>query len=337
MRRSVTDLKANALNFWPTELAHRERHSSVIPKLIESQDKFISLLHCADKSPTAWRVALDATAALPGNLFLKHLAVLTDISGERLQRFHAELGQVLGSNLLRFSWREQTYQHQMESLAGRPWTNQRLRIHGSGVHDPASLTPAMIDVAMLMLFGGSSVDPEIPEEILHKCAIGSMLGNKRALNKFVRQRYIWVSRITGGATANSMGHLAQTYVREQLQQALPTWNLAGKTIPGISHNQGRTDMAFDIVATSPEGRHCAVEVSFQVTTNSTIERKAGQAQARYKMLHDRGHYIAYVIDGAGNLERSSAISSLCQYSDCTVTFRDSELGQLARFLTSLGS
>jgi len=52
--RSVEDLKKNAVTFWPTELTDKAEEASVIPRLIETQDKFISLLYLADKSPVCW-------------------------------------------------------------------------------------------------------------------------------------------------------------------------------------------------------------------------------------------------------------------------------------------
>ncbi len=188
---------------------------------------------------------------------------------------------------------------------------------------------------MLLIHGGSATDPGIPDDVLEKCTMGALIGKKRDLDSFVRQRYIHVSRITGGATANAMGQLCQAYVRERLENALPTWDFSRHTIPGISQNEGRTDMSFDLVAQSPKGRYCAIEVSFQVTTNSTIERKAGQADARQRLLRAAGHKIAYVIDGAGNFQRRSALSTICAYSDCTVSIKDEELDDLAKFLRTL--
>ncbi|WP_425358250.1 hypothetical protein [Bacteroides helcogenes] len=41
------------------------------------------------------------------------------------------------------------------------------------------------------------------------------------------------------------------------------------------------------------------------------------------------------MDGAGNFARQSALKTICQYSDCTVSFRDSELDKLIEFLKSL--
>ena len=95
-------------------------------------------------------------------------------------------------------------------------------------------------------------------------------------------------------------------------------------------------MAFYVVvAVSPSKKCCAIEVSFQVTTHRVIERKAGQAADRQRLLHNAGHKIAYVIDGAGNFQRRSAIATLCQHSDCTVTFKDAELDALIMFLKSM--
>lgn len=129
-----------------------------------------------------------------------------------------------------------------------------------------------------------------------------------------------------------MGHAAQRIVQERLQSVLPNWQFTRRSIPGISQNAGKTDISFDIVAKSPKQRYCAIEVSFQVTTNSTIERKAGQARDRQRLLRKQGHKIAYVIDGAGNFERRSALSTIRDHSDCIVTFKDEELFRLAEFL-----
>jgi hypothetical protein len=90
-------------------------------------------------------------------------------------------------------------------------------------------------------------------------------------------------------------------------------------------------MPFDLVITKGS-KSVGVEVSFQVTTNSTIERKAGQADERKKLMNSAGYKIAYVIDGAGNFQRSSAISTICKYSDCTVAYSDSEFDILAEFI-----
>jgi hypothetical protein len=334
--REYDDLKNAALCWWPDEILHRQKDASIIPALIATQDKFISLLHIADSAPDAWKVILPRTTGLPANLFLKHLMVLSDLGGEPLKRLKTELPGSLQGTGMRYRWHDRDYEYEFKTFGKRAsWSNKVLGVEGDSLKQPVGLTPAMEDVITLIMHGASSLEPGIPTEVAEKCVIGSLLGNKKELDVFVRQRYIWVSRITGGAAANALGYLAEAYVKERLQDVLPEWDFSKKTIPGISQNEGRTDMSFDRVAESPGHKYCAIELSFQVTTNSTIERKAGQARSRQQLLRRRGHRIAYVIDGAGNFERRSALSTIWQYSDCTVTFKDSEIQSLVAFLKGL--
>jgi hypothetical protein len=335
MIRKIEELEANALKFWPEKIAELERNSSIIPKLIETQDKFISLLNIADAEPFAWKNALNTSKQLSANLFLKHLIVLSDVGGEKLMRFKKELPNIFDDDTMEFVWNDKTYTYKFQTLSGKKtWNNTHLMVDGVGLATSQKLTPVMEDIINLLLFGGAVTTDAIPVEIEEKCIIGTLIGHKKELDTFVRQRYIWVSRITGGATANSLGNLAQKYVIDYLEEKLPKWNFKKKQIEKISQNK-RTLLSYDIVAASPKGNYCAIEISFQVTTNSTIERKAGQAQGRQKQLSKHGHKIAYIIDGAGNFERSSALKAICQFSDCTVTFKDSELDKLVKFLTSL--
>lgn len=335
MIRKLDDLEANALKFWPPKMAEAERNSSIIPKLIETQDKFISLLNIANAEPFAWKMVLKTTRELSANLFLKHLMVLSDIGGEKLMRFKRELPKVFKDSTMEFVWNGGTYSYKFQTLAGKKkWNNTYLKVDGVGLLSQQELTPVIEDVINLLLFGGATLLGNLPAEIDEKCMIGTLIGHKRELETFVKQRYIWVSRITGGATANSLGNLTQKYVLYYLKNKLPDWDFSKRQIPKISQNK-RTLLSYDIVAKSPNGKYCGIEVCFQVTTNSVIERKAGQAQERQKQVHRYGHYIAYIIDGAGNFERLSALKTLCEFSDFTVTLKDSELDKLSKFLLDI--
>ncbi|MFB3890518.1 MAG: restriction endonuclease [Phycisphaerae bacterium] len=335
-KRTVESLRKNACLFWPHELGIRERKSSIIPRLIETQEKFIGVLYVADASPMAWQQVLSVTSGMPGNLFLKHLMVLSDVGGEPLKRLKSSLRKALGKGPLQFVWRNKLHEHDMASVrASSSWSNTELGVDGKGLGTPRAMDDPMTDVALLIMHGAAATNPGLPTDALEKCTLGALVGRKDALDAFVRQRYIWVSRITGGAQSNKMGQLAQAYVKECLRDYLPTWNFDMKTIPGVSQTGGRTDMSFDFVARPPEGRCCAIEVTFQVTTNSVIERKSGQAADRQNFLHRVGHRIAYVVDGAGNFERRSALTTILEHSDFTVTFRDDEIRKLAGFLRRL--
>jgi len=330
--RDLVDLSNNAHKFWPENIANLERESSIIPKLLETQEKFISLLKIADSDPFSWKIALQ-TSTLSANIFLKHLMVLSDIGGERLKRIKPEMPAFFPDHSIKFFWKEQERNYTFKTLTERTnWDNVALKVDGNGLSSKTNLLPVMEDVINLILFGSQAINGTLPAEIMEKCTIGGLIGKDKELERFIKERYIWVSRITGGATSNSLGNIAQTYAKDYLKAHLVNWDFEQKRIPGISQNDNRTLMAFDFVAKTPNNKYCAIEASFQVTTNSVIERKSGQAKSRQEILHENNHKIAYIIDGAGNFERESALKAICQYSDCTVSFKDEELDKLILFL-----
>ena len=84
---------------------------------------------------------------------------------------------------------------------------------------------------------------------------------------------------------------------------------------GVRHTDQESEKGltiFDLVI-SKQDKFVAIEISFQVITNSVIERKAGQARSRFEQIENAGYKMAYVIDGAGNFERENAIRTLCTY------------------------
>jgi len=335
-KREPDELRGKASLYWPCELARREATASIIPILIATQDKFISLLDVSDSSPVVWKSVLSSSDQLYPNLFLKHLMVLSDIGGEPLKRLRPELASIFPSGKMRYIWHSSEYEYQFqEILHTSQLGNVSLFVDGEGLLQKQPINCKLEDVMMLLLHGAASVEP-VPDIIRERCVIGNLIGKKAELESFVKQRYIWVSRITGGATANKMGQLAQDYVKELLEQKLPDWQfIRNGSISGISQNEGRTDISFDIVAHSPSDKYAGIEVAFQFTTNSVIERKAGQARSRMQLLHEAGHRIAYVIDGAGNFERVAALTTICQFSDCTVALTQSEIEVLVAFLKEI--
>jgi hypothetical protein len=80
--------------------------------------------------------------------------------------------------------------------------------------------------------------------------------------------------------------------------------------------------------------YVGIEISFQVTTNSVIERKAGLAKSRQDLMHAAGHKIAYVIDGSGNFQRRNAVQTILSFCDCAVNFSEAGLNKLAKFIQS---
>lgn len=334
--RTLDELKTKAVLFWPTEILSREASASILPLLLKTQDKFISVLNLSDAAPDAWKRFVDVSEDIKGNIFLKHLMVLSDLGGEALNKI-PPVSQYYAKGIMNYVWRERNYEYRFQVIQNDiGLANSNLRADGKQLLKGYALEPKMEDVIMLLLHGASSIGDALPEDIKNKCIIGGLLGNTEEIEKFVKQSYIRISRQIAGATSNALGQLAQDYVIEILKSILPSWIFERNgTLPGVSHTGGKTETSFDVVAKSPKDKYFGIEVSFQFTTNSVIERKSGQAEARANMVHRAGHKICYVIDGAGNINiRESAVRNICNFSDCTVAFSSNEIGVLADFMAS---
>jgi len=332
-RRRPEDLKVRASLYWPQELREKAVSSQVMIRLLETQETFVSILKVADASPTSWEQVLNGCSLAP-NLFLKHLMILADVSVEILKRVTP-----LKQGVMQYVWKGTSYDYEFQGISRRSVSSSLLRVDVKHLSERTELEPMMRDIVMLIMHGGASLNFNLPDQLQERCILGGLLGNHEAIERFVRQRYIVVSPILRGASSNELGQEVQKYVKSYLEERLSKFgwkfNLNG-TIPGISHTEDSKETTFDIVAVSPAEKYCAIEVSFQVTTNSVIERKSGQAQSRWEKLHKAGAAIAYVIDGAGNFERESALRTLCDYSDCTIAFGDTELELLVQFLREHG-
>lgn len=333
-QRSVEELRAHASMFWPSELSQEEARLSVIPRLLQTQDEFVAIISVPVSDLDGLFKIIDASS-FSGNLFVKHLTVLADFGGEQLQRANNNFQTLFPSGSMEFLWNGQFHSYQFQELPVPNLTNNRLGITGRKLVQERQLDKLLQDVVALLIFGSAATN-ELTGKRLSKCEIGDYLGRPEELKRFIKQRYIWVSRITMGAQSNSLGQLAQEFVRKYLQEHLSIQGMSVQsngTIPGISHTDSIANRptTFDIVV-SQQSRIVAVEISFQVTTNSVIERKAGQAQARFNQVENAGHRIAYVLDGAGNFQRMSALSTICTHSHCTVAFSKSEIEILCDFI-----
>lgn len=333
--RTLAELKEKAVLFWPREIIEREASVSILPLLLKTQDKFISILKLSDSTPDSWKKIVDVSDEIKGNLFLKHLMVLSDLGGEALNKL-PPLKSYFKDGKMNYVWRERNYEYQFKVIQQHvSLTNSALRADGKRLLEGYALEPKMEDVIMLLLHGASSIGDTLPDDVKNKCVIGSLIGEPDELEKFVKQNYIRISRQLGGATSNALGQIAQDFVIDTLKVKLSKkWCFQRNgRLPGVSHTGGKTETTFDIVAMSPNKKYFGIEVSFQFTTNSVIERKAGQAQARKEMVHEAGHWICYVIDGAGNINvREAAVSTICDNSDCTVALSSTEIGHLADFM-----
>lgn len=345
-RTSPEDLKKCAALFWPKDLVSIESDLSVIPKLLGSQDQFLSLFNLIDTDSIEnieKIFTLINDSNIEPNLFLKHLVIISDFGGEKLKRLNREFRILFPDNKFDFFINSKKLSYYFRSLPlcqkndhSKPATldNKKLGIDAKGLSKSKNIDDLFKDLSMLLIFGSNAVEESI-SDFFASCEIGQHLNAPEELDKFVKQRYIVVSRINAGATANHLGQITQKHVKEFIEKNLNQHNLNitnNGSLPGIINRTG-VEKKFDIVV-SDGSKYIGIEVSFQVTTNSTIERKSGQAKDRYELAEKNGFKIAYVIDGSGNFERISALTSICNYSHCTVAFTKTELAKLCEFITN---
>ena len=334
--KSYDELEAVASKFWPAELSTIESELSVMPLLLNTQDQFISIISIA--TPNIENLFdIVAASSLSSNLFVKHLAILADFGGEMLQRISAEFHTLFPAAELNYLWRNENRTYRFGAIPHQKFGNKALKIDGKELLINHTLDSLQKDAIALLLFGSAYSDDNVEvSTTLAKCEIGEYLGKPEELATFIKQRYIWVSRITGGATSNSLGQIAQNFVGKYISDNLNLPEVEvhrGGRLPNVSHTNSATGRmtSFDWVVTNGTN-YVAIEVSFQVTTNSVIERKAGQARARFEQVEAAGHKIAYVLDGAGNFQRQTALRTLCSYSHCNVAFSRNELDVLCEYL-----
>lgn len=330
---TIEELRSEASLWWPAKLQEQNAQASIIPRLLETQDDFLRLLLLAKGSPFKLFDLIEA-AEFPANLFLKHLVVLADYGGERIQRLGRSFADIFpdenGRFFFDFVWSGESHRYNFQKMPLKTLNNRKLSIDGERLLVHRVLDDLLRDMTAILLFASTSSHAHLAG--LDVCEIGQLLGNEDALTRYVQQKYIVVSRITGGATANNLGQLAQTEIIQFLETRLNnsfTIQRNGSII--LTGYEKIGGMPFDVVVTK-NGRKVGIEVSFQVTTNSTIERKAGQAADRQKLMHDDGYLIAYVIDGAGNFQRTSALQTIINHSNCTVAYTDSQFSVLADWI-----
>jgi hypothetical protein len=331
--RNISELEENAILWWPEHLNQANAAISVIPKLLQTQDDFLKIISLSKKNPYQVFDLLEASE-FPANLFLKHLCVLADYGGEPIQRLGRAFSSIFqfgkSKHSIEFSWNSNNYTYDFKCLPVRGLGNKKLFIDGEGLIEVKTLSDLYRDMIILLMFGSTSTVNE--EAGLVACEIGTLLGEAEVLEKYVKERYINVSRITGGATANSLGQLAQQEIVKHLSQSLGgNYRVVSNGYIALDGYKKESGMPFDIVVEKGD-KKVGIEVSFQVTTNSTIERKSGQAADRMNLMHSNGHKIAYVLDGAGNFQRKSAISTICANSDCTVAYSNQEFDTLSQWI-----
>jgi hypothetical protein len=122
--RTFEDLEKKAVKWWPKEMEQIVAAESVIPKLLATQDQFISILKLSGNTPHQIFEVLQASQ-MPANLFLKHLVILADYGGELMKRLGREFKDVFvidpntGRATMHYGFRNRKETYEFQSLPVR--------------------------------------------------------------------------------------------------------------------------------------------------------------------------------------------------------------------------
>lgn len=330
MTREIDELIRTGVKWWPSELVSKVSRNSPSLLLKSTQSEFFDALVSLSPQPERIRKSL-TSVHLPFNVFLKHLLVLADFGGERVKRVHADRKVLFkkpdNSFGLAARFEGVDYEFGLRSfLATNSIGNSRLGLDGARLIEKIPANDLSLDLALVILLGYFSLDADATES-LAGCDLIQFVGAPEQLRAFVSQRYLDVSRISQGATANSLGQALQIEVLTRLKRLLGTaYTISSNDLQLV----GGRRLTSDLMVVK-NGKKVAIEIAFQQTTNSVIERKATEAPQRKHDLNSLDIASCFVIDGIGNFERRSALEKIAADCDLVVNFSDEHIERLADF------
>lgn len=341
--RSIDELEQLACNWWPKEVREEAQRMSILQTLLDTQEKFISILKLGNRQhPEKLFDLLDASS-FAYHLFLKHLILLTDLGAEQLQRINKECASLFPDKKLVYVIDNQTKSYTFSEFPTKgKLDNKRMKID-TNEHLKANTCNQGLckDVIMLLIYGGCAESIRT-RSVLYKCTASDYIGDDALIEDYVRKNYIRVSKIIAGKVSNDLGNIAQVYALNYLAEKLGSnYNLKNNgKLPDVSENDGKTWATFDILVdrkddTSKYKKYVGIEVTFQETSNSVIERKATLANNRFIKVASKRCYVAYIIDGIGNFSRPSAVRTLCDNSHCTVAYTPEDFNVLIDFIKEM--
>lgn len=144
-RRSVEELKEVASMFWPSELSDKAATLSIIPKLLETQEQFISILNVDVSTLEDFFQVIDG-ASLKGSLFLKHLMVLSDVGAEMIDRWNSQFESLFPLKKLSYLWKGRKFEYKFNQL---PLPIKKISNKKLGISGEKLLTTPKLDTFLM--------------------------------------------------------------------------------------------------------------------------------------------------------------------------------------------
>jgi hypothetical protein len=330
--RSPKELEQVAVLWWPLDLREEVAKNSPNLLLRGTFSQFKKFLIDAPANPLDFSDYVEQSP-MGSNMLLKHLMIFNDYAGEPVQRLHAQRHNLFPrkSEGLHILWGMHEYKLEIDGFLEntRALNNPSLKVDGPSLAHPEEHSKLTIALAVILAYGAFATRPEV-SEVLYRCDASIWFGKNEELASHLEQRYLDVNRSVSGAQSNSLGQILQRRVKAAIESRYKDFDeiLTNGTV------EVNGDKITSDIFIRKGKKAVAIEVAFQETTNSVIERKGTDAHKRRELLNSKGIASVYVLDGIGNFQRISAITKLCENSDCTVAFSDKEFDVLVEFIVS---
>jgi len=328
---TVQTLIDNAEMWWPAEIRREVASQSFADTMIATYPLFRRLLvqseninQLVDNIRTT-----NNDNSLPANVMLRHCMLFTDLGWEAIYKWFGDSYEQMFPG---GAYTVNEVQRQIPKIIKSRVRIETRYITSAFENDLSEAHLQQIISLVTLLFFGS----QLPLEQLSRCNMAVYFQDDGTLfDADCSIKYITVSRQTGGAAAAIGGSVLENTVaiepiQEHLAQNFPDLNLAYRKSYEFIRNQSLTSDQW--IINLDNQRAVALEVSFQETTNSTIERKRTDAQNRQALFPENIASV-FVLDGVGTLEhRHNAVQDIIDFSNYVVTARRGQVLLLANWI-----
>lgn len=332
VEEEIRRIQENGFWFWSETVAPTKALDPEVDLLRKTREQFQTILANSNHN-TLLNNILNAEPPLKPAVALKHAMIASDVGAELLDRAKDFIAFHKIKALTVSLARERPKLHPLKTL-GSTFT-RRL-----GNKEIVRANPDLLaDLALLVLLG-SQINELKRFPSFKRCCLGEICGNPDSLKGYFAQLYLEVSRqIAGKQTAKSGGppqdlvkrHIEKRFVKSGRVRLRPD-----RRVPNFTGGRKRQfDLVVEITTPKDVTVYAAIEVAFQETTNSVIERKAREAVTVFRSLKSEGNFLCYVVDGAGYFARPKALADIIENSHRRFTFRESELDALCDFIQEI--
>jgi len=311
-----TDVKNNIIDtgkwFWSNDFIS-PTSNPLIKNLEDSYKIIIETL-----SNSSEENIVDELLILPVSrlCLLKHLMIILDTSAETLDRAAMYIytngitGLTVVDTIIPF-----------KKLGPHFYKNLNNANIGTSDVDLAS------DIINLLCYASQSV--EFGDFItFQKCNLISLVGSKEKLDSHLFLLPLNSNSQIKQLRAVDFGHQLEIYISKKLEPLMIRLNVK----KALRNRYVVNDQQFDLVL-EKDNRHAIIEIAFQETTNSTLERKGKQAKnGLFNLIDSNDDRLIYIVDGAGYFKRINALTDLVTNSHFSCNVSDSSLSELINYL-----